>query len=50
MASVPNYYISFFNTMDPNDGTMGLPNWPKWSDGNELMHFWRRVRRFEGWF
>jgi hypothetical protein len=30
--------------MDPNDGTMELP----WSDGKELMHFWRRVRRFEG--
>jgi hypothetical protein len=37
--STQNYYISFFNTMDPNDGTIGVLNWPKWSDGNELMHF-----------
>jgi hypothetical protein len=25
--------------MDPNDGTTGLPNWPQWSQGNNLMHF-----------
>jgi hypothetical protein len=48
MASIQNYIINFFNMMDPNDGTMGPPSWPKWSDGNEVMHFWRRVRRFEG--
>jgi hypothetical protein len=38
-ASIQKYYISFFNTMDPNDGTTGLPNWPQWSEGNELLHF-----------
>lgn len=38
-SSIQSYYISFFNTMDPNDGTMGLPSWPQWSEGNELMNF-----------
>jgi hypothetical protein len=27
-ASIQKYYISFFNTMDPNEGTTGLLNWP----------------------
>jgi carboxylesterase type B len=38
-TTIQSYYISFFNTMDPNDGTTGLPNWPQWSQGNNLMHF-----------
>ena len=38
-ASIQAYYISFFNTMDPNEGTTGLPNWPQWSQGKELLHF-----------
>jgi hypothetical protein len=25
--------------MDPNNGTTGLPSWPQWSQGNELMNF-----------
>jgi carboxylesterase type B len=37
--SIQKYYISFFNTMDPNNGTTGLPAWPQWSGGNELLHF-----------
>jgi hypothetical protein len=23
--------------MDPNEGTIGLPNWPQWSEGKELL-------------
>lgn len=38
-TSIQSYYISFFNTMDPNKGTAGLPSWPQWSQGNELLHF-----------
>ena len=38
-TTIQSYYISFFNTMDPNDGTTGLPTWPQWSEGNELMNF-----------
>jgi carboxylesterase type B len=38
-TSIQSYYISFFNTMDPNNGTTGLPSWPQWSQGNELMNF-----------
>lgn len=38
-ASIQSYYISFFNTMDPNEGTTGLLSWPQWSEGNELLHF-----------
>ena len=37
--SVQKYYISFFNTMDPNQGTTGLPDWPQWSQGGQLLHF-----------
>lgn len=39
-SSVQAYYISFFNTMDPNQGTsILLPKWPQWKDGNQLLHF-----------
>ncbi|KUJ17951.1 cholinesterase [Mollisia scopiformis] len=38
-ATIQSFYLSFFNTMDPNDGTVGLPTWPKWSQGNQLMNF-----------
>ena len=37
--SIQKYYISFFNTMNPNEGTTGVPNWPQWSNGNELLNF-----------
>jgi len=37
IASIQKYYISFFNTMDPNERTTGLPNWPQWSEGKELL-------------
>jgi carboxylesterase type B len=38
-ASIQNYYISFFNTMDPNEGATNLTSWPQYSEGNELLHF-----------
>ncbi|CZR53431.1 probable cholinesterase [Phialocephala subalpina] len=38
-STIQKYYISFINTMDPNTGTTGLPTWPQWSQGNQLMHF-----------
>jgi acetylcholinesterase len=39
-ATIQAYYISFFNTMDPNIGTSALlPQWPLWSMGNQLLNF-----------
>lgn len=38
-SSIQSYYISFFNTMNPNDGTELMPTWPQWSQGNQLMNF-----------
>ncbi|KFZ13398.1 hypothetical protein V501_03729 [Pseudogymnoascus sp. VKM F-4519 (FW-2642)] len=39
-ASMQAYYISFVNTMDPNQGTSALlPKWPKWSAGKKLLNF-----------
>ncbi len=37
--SIQTYYLSFFNTMNPNTGTTGQIAWPQWSAGNELLHF-----------
>jgi acetylcholinesterase len=38
-STIQNYYISFFNTMDPNTGTTGEIQWPQWSQGQQLLHF-----------
>ncbi|KAI1408126.1 sterol esterase [Hypoxylon sp. FL1857] len=39
--SIQSYYISFVNTMDPNDGTSSdFPQWPQWKDNKQLMQFW----------
>ncbi|PBP20401.1 lipase 4 [Diplocarpon rosae] len=38
-TSIQAYYLSFVHTLDPNNGTAGLPTWPRWSQGQELMHF-----------
>lgn len=38
-TTIQSYYISFFNTMDPNDGTTGEINWPQWSQNQTLLHF-----------
>ncbi|PSS20628.1 hypothetical protein M430DRAFT_139316 [Amorphotheca resinae ATCC 22711] len=36
--TIQSYYISFINTMDPNEGTVGEIEWPQWSEGQELLH------------
>jgi carboxylesterase type B len=38
-TTIQSYYISFINTMDPNEGTTGEIEWPQWSQGQELVHF-----------
>jgi carboxylesterase type B len=37
-STIQAYYVSFFNTMDPN-GAAGLMPWPTWAQGNQLMNF-----------
>ena len=38
-ASFKAYYLSFVNTMDPNEGTSGLfLDWPKWGAGKKLLN------------
>jgi acetylcholinesterase len=37
-STIQAYYVSFFNTMDPN-GAPGLMPWPTWAQGNQLMNF-----------
>jgi carboxylesterase type B len=37
-ASFQAYYLSFVNTMDPNNGTTGYLDWPRWSTNNELLN------------
>lgn len=37
-VSIEKYYISFYNTMDPNESTQGLPQWLKWSAGKQLLN------------
>jgi len=38
-STIQRYYLSFFHTMDPNEGTTGLIEWPKWSEDEQLVHF-----------
>lgn len=33
------YYFSFVYHQDPNKGENGLPIWPRWSEGKQLMNF-----------
>lgn len=37
-AVIQQYYISFFNNMDPNNGDLLLPSWPQWKDGQQLLN------------
>jgi carboxylesterase type B len=46
-STIQQYYFNFLYNLDPNDNSGGtsagfrmgdLPNWPKWSEGNNLMH------------
>lgn len=37
-TSIQTYYISFVNTLDPNNGSTGFTNWPQWdNDGLQLL-------------
>lgn len=38
-SAIQAYYISFINTLDPNQGTTGQIMWPKWSEGKQLLQF-----------
>ena len=38
-TSIMTYYISFFNTMNPNTGTVGEIYWPQWNSSQELLQF-----------
>ncbi|KAL7892209.1 Alpha/Beta hydrolase protein [Trichoderma sp. SZMC 28014] len=33
------YYINFLHNLDPNDGTKPDLEWPRWSEGHQLLHF-----------
>jgi carboxylesterase type B len=38
-AATQAYYLSFVNTLDPNNGT-DYQTWPRWSTSNQLMNFY----------
>ena len=38
-TSVQSYFISFINSMDPNNGTTGQIEWPQWNAEQELLNF-----------
>jgi acetylcholinesterase len=39
-TSIQSYYLSFVNTMDPNQGTSSnLTHWPCWNNGKQLLNF-----------
>jgi carboxylesterase type B len=33
------YYINFLHNLDPNIGTKPDLEWPRWSEGHQLLHF-----------
>jgi hypothetical protein len=38
------YYLSFVNTLDPNNGTKSTyRKWPKWKDGKKLLSMYPAV-------
>ena len=38
--SIRSYYLNFVYALDPNDNLdEKYPAWPKWADGEQLMHF-----------
>ncbi|KAH8599160.1 cholinesterase [Bisporella sp. PMI_857] len=39
-STIQAYYISFINTLDPNEGTTGLIEWPQWSGEQTLLQFY----------
>ncbi|KAG4025977.1 hypothetical protein MFRU_047g00410 [Monilinia fructicola] len=40
------YYLSFVNTLDPNNGTEGFDEWPRWGEGRQLLNLYAD---FGGW-
>ncbi|TVY82685.1 putative secreted lipase [Lachnellula suecica] len=39
-STIQAYYISFINTLDPNNGTSDLfPTWPEWAEEKQLLNF-----------
>jgi carboxylesterase type B len=38
-AAFRSYYLSFVNNLNPNTGS-GYPNWPQWSQSQELLHMY----------
>lgn len=38
-ASFASYYLSFVYNLDPNNGSGILPDWPQWSEKQQLMQF-----------
>ncbi|KAH6656379.1 Alpha/Beta hydrolase protein [Truncatella angustata] len=38
-AAFASYYISFLYNLDPNNGSGILPDWPQWSEKQQLMQF-----------
>lgn len=43
------YYLSFVNTLDPNNGTSGAyANWPQYSKGGQLLNLYADYGRFIG--
>lgn len=37
--SARTYYLNFLHNSDPNSGVGGYRSWPKWTEGNQLLHF-----------
>lgn len=38
-AAFASYYLSFVYNLDPNNGSGILPDWPQWSESQQLMQF-----------
>ncbi|KAL2848980.1 Alpha/Beta hydrolase protein [Aspergillus pseudodeflectus] len=46
-AAFQAYYISFVNTLDPNDGNKGtFAHWPRWSGGHQLLNMYANHSKF----
>ncbi|KAI9739845.1 MAG: hypothetical protein M1818_004901 [Claussenomyces sp. TS43310] len=38
-TSAHDYYFNFIYNLDPNNGTAGLINWPRWSESQQALQF-----------
>ncbi|KAI5305134.1 Saccharopine dehydrogenase [NADP(+), L-glutamate-forming] [Ascosphaera pollenicola] len=41
-----NYYISFVNHGDPNNGSDTYPNWPQWKEDKQLLNMYSGSSKF----